>query len=95
MSASSDTTVKVWDTKKGSCTSTLRTHKDYVRCLAYAPGTETVVSAGLDCAIYLWDISTLLALTATKNTVTSGSRAMSLLLAVHVNVLAFFPSSSL
>ena len=34
MSASSDTTLKVWDTTKGSCLSTLRTHKDYVRSLS-------------------------------------------------------------
>ena len=34
MSASSDTTLKVWDTAKGSCLSTLRTHKDYVRSVS-------------------------------------------------------------
>lgn len=31
MSASSDTTLKVWDIARGTCLSTLRTHKDYVR----------------------------------------------------------------
>lgn len=31
MSASSDTTLKVWDISRGTCLSTLRTHKDYVR----------------------------------------------------------------
>ena len=31
MSASSDTTLKVWDTQRGICSSTLRTHRDYVR----------------------------------------------------------------
>lgn len=31
MSASSDTTLKVWDITRGTCSSTLRTHKDYVR----------------------------------------------------------------
>ena len=31
MSASSDTTLKVWDTTRGTCSSTLRTHSDYVR----------------------------------------------------------------
>uniref|UniRef100_A0A8C1RLL9 WD repeat-containing protein 48 n=1 Tax=Cyprinus carpio TaxID=7962 RepID=A0A8C1RLL9_CYPCA len=36
ISASSDTTVKVWNAHKGFCMSTLRTHKDYVKALAYA-----------------------------------------------------------
>lgn len=51
--------------------STLRTHKDYVRALAYARDQERVASAGLDKAIFLWDINTLTALTASNNTVTS------------------------
>lgn len=51
--------------------STLRTHKDYVRALAYAKDREQVASAGFDKSIYLWDINTLTALTASNNTVTS------------------------
>lgn len=51
--------------------STLRTHKDYVRALAYAKDREQVASAGLDKAIFLWDVQTLTALTASNNTVTS------------------------
>lgn len=53
--------------------STLRTHKDYVRALAYARDREQVASAGLDRAIFLWDVNTLTALTASNNTVTSKS----------------------
>ena len=48
ISASSDTTVKVWNAHKGFCMSTLRTHKDYVKALAYAKDREQVASAGLD-----------------------------------------------
>ena len=51
--------------------STLRTHKDYVKALAYARDREQVASAGLDKAIFLWDVQTLTALTASNNTVTS------------------------
>jgi len=51
--------------------STLRTHKDYVKALAYAKETEKIASAGLDRAIFLWDIQTLTLLTANNNTVTS------------------------
>jgi len=51
--------------------STLRTHKDYVKALAYAADKELVASGGLDKQIFLWDVNTLTALTATNNTVTS------------------------
>lgn len=71
ISASSDTTVKVWNAHKGFCMSTLRTHKDYVKALAYAKDKELVASAGLDRQIFLWDVNTLTALTASNNTVTS------------------------
>ncbi|XP_030763746.1 WD repeat-containing protein 48 homolog [Sitophilus oryzae] len=73
ISASSDTTVKVWNAYKGFCMSTLRTHKDYVKALAYAKDKEQVASAGFDKSIYLWDINTLTALTAMNNTVTTSS----------------------
>ena len=53
--------------------STLRTHKDYVKALAYARDREQVASAGLDKAIFLWDVNTLTALTASNNTVTTSS----------------------
>ncbi|XP_050717705.1 WD repeat-containing protein 48-like isoform X2 [Eriocheir sinensis] len=73
ISASADTTVKVWNAHKGFCMSTLRTHKDYVRALAYAKDREQVASAGLDKAIFLWDVKTLTELTASNNTVTTSS----------------------
>ncbi|XP_033376023.1 WD repeat-containing protein 48 isoform X2 [Parus major] len=73
ISASSDTTVKVWNAHKGFCMSTLRTHKDYVKALAYAKDKELVASAGLDRQIFLWDVNTLTALTASNNTVTTSS----------------------
>ncbi|MGH0171482.1 UNVERIFIED_CONTAM: hypothetical protein FKN15_061254 [Acipenser sinensis] len=53
--------------------STLRTHKDYVKALAYAKDKEVVASAGLDRQIFLWDVNTLTALTASNNTVTTSS----------------------
>ncbi|XP_037947169.1 WD repeat-containing protein 48 homolog isoform X1 [Teleopsis dalmanni] len=73
ISASCDTTVKVWNAQKGFCMSTLRTHRDYVQALAYAKDREQVASAGLDKAIFLWDVNTLTALTASNNTVTTSS----------------------
>ncbi|KAI2805170.1 WD repeat-containing protein 48 [Blomia tropicalis] len=73
ISASSDTTVKVWNAHKGICMSTLRTHRDYVKALAYAKDKELVASAGLDRSIYLWDVNTLTQLTTSNNTVTTTS----------------------
>lgn len=73
ISASSDTTLKVWNAHKGFCMSTLGTHKDYVKALAYAKDKEQVASAGLDRAIFLWDVNTLTALTASNNMVTTSS----------------------
>jgi len=73
LSASSDTTVKVWDAYGGYCMSTLRTHKDYVKALAYARDREMVASGGFDKQIFLWDVNVLTALTATNNTVITSS----------------------
>ena len=73
LSASSDTTVKVWDAIGGYCMSTLRTHKDYVKALAYAKDRELVASGGFDKQIFLWDVNVLTALTATNNTVITSS----------------------
>ena len=71
MSASSDITLKLWDAKRGACTSTLRQQQDYIKCLAYARQREQVASGSLDHSIYVWDLKTLTSLTATNNKVTS------------------------
>ena len=42
-----------------------------MKALAHAKDREQVASAGLDRAIFLWDVNTLTALTASNNTVTS------------------------
>ncbi|XP_062520328.1 WD repeat-containing protein 48-like [Corticium candelabrum] len=73
ISASSDTTVKVWDLEKSVCMSTLRTHKDYVKALGYASDKEMMVSAGFDRQLFIWDVNTLIALTSINNTVTTSS----------------------
>ncbi|VDD75385.1 unnamed protein product [Mesocestoides corti] len=76
ISASNDTTVKVWNARTGFCMSTLPTHKDYVLVLAYAQHREEVASAGLDHAIFLWDVNTLRNLTPKNNTDSIYSLAM-------------------
>lgn len=83
ISASSDTTVKLWGLRKeNTCLSTLRTHKDYVRALAYARDKEVVASAGLDKTIFMWDVNMLTTLTTTNNTVTS-----MFLILIKINIL--------
>lgn len=67
--------------------STLRTHRDYVQALAYAKDREQVASAGLDKAIFLWDVNTLTALTASNNTVTSKYFHTFILLILLIEIL--------
>lgn len=42
ISASSDTTIKIWDVNKGTCSATLPFHSDYVLALAYAEKRDLV-----------------------------------------------------
>ena len=61
-SASSDTTVKVWNSSKGTLLNTMNLHKDYVKCLSYAKDKQLLASGGLDKNIFIWDISNGVAL---------------------------------
>ena len=70
-SGSSDTGVKIWDASKGFVMSSLRTHRDYVKKLAYAVDKDIFASGGLDRRIYIWDVCTLKCLTTNNNTVSS------------------------
>ena len=90
LSASSDTTVKVWDAYGGYCMSTLRTHKDYVKALAYAKDRELVASGGFDKQIFLWDVNVLTALTATNNTVISKEIFILILMLISKNLCNSF-----
>jgi WD repeat-containing protein 48 len=57
-SASSDGTVKLWDsTKDNVCLDTLR-HTDYVKVLAYAKETKVLFSSGLDQKLIMTDLAT-------------------------------------
>ncbi|KAL1955217.1 hypothetical protein VTO42DRAFT_8929 [Malbranchea cinnamomea] len=60
VSASSDSTVKLWrqDSEDESSTSTLGKHVDYVKCLASPRShADWIASGGLDHKIYLWDLN--------------------------------------
>ncbi|KAI6651734.1 hypothetical protein LOD99_4982 [Oopsacas minuta] len=59
VSGSSDTTIKVWDIRDGTCIRNLQSHTDYVTALAYADAANKFVSAGLDKQILIWDLEEL------------------------------------
>jgi len=64
-SASSDTTVKVWNLERGDLLNTMKLHKDYVKCLSHAKDKNLLASAGFDKNIFIWDIETGTALNPT------------------------------
>lgn len=55
LSASRDTTIKVWDVVTGFCDETIKDHGDWVRCLAVRG--DIFCSAGNDTVINLYDSS--------------------------------------
>ena len=58
LSASRDTTVKMWDVETGFCDQTFSNHTDWVRCLAVRPSDGGLwASGGNDQTIYVYDAS--------------------------------------
>ncbi len=55
LSASSDGTVKEWDTATGQCLRTLEGHTDCVNSAVYSPDEEKILSASSDGTIKEWD----------------------------------------
>lgn len=68
ISASSDTTLKVWGIKDGACLGTIYKHTDYAKALAYAQNASAplVASAGFDNSIYMWDLESLVLVSDSK-----------------------------
>jgi len=70
VTASSDTTIKIWSPKESENSNetshfkdpiTLYRHTDYVKCLAFAPKATAPIlaSGGLDKSFYIWDLNVL------------------------------------
>jgi WD40 repeat protein len=67
-SASSDKTVRLWDSATGAARHTLKGHLDTVHAVAFSPDGKLVASASYDKTVRLWDSSTA---TAEKYTLAS------------------------
>ncbi len=57
-SASSDSTVRLWDTATGQTVGLLAGHTGEVRDVAFSPDGALVASAGADRTVRLWDLAT-------------------------------------
>lgn len=56
VSASSDTTIKVWDTETGRCVNTLEGHTDEIYALCKIPDKNICVSSSADHTLRIWDL---------------------------------------
>jgi WD40 repeat protein len=58
VSASDDTTLKVWDLETGSELRTLTGHSRWVNAVAVSPDGRLAVSASYDKTLKVWDLTT-------------------------------------
>ncbi|CAN9280394.1 unnamed protein product [Alternaria alternata] len=56
-SASSDSTVKLWDTSSGACLQTLESHSSDITSVAFSHDSTRLASASSDSTIKMWDAS--------------------------------------
>ena len=57
-SASSDTTVRVWETATGACRSVLEGHTDWVSAVVFSADGQLLASASRDSTVRVWETAT-------------------------------------
>jgi transducin (beta)-like 1 len=57
LSASFDSTVRLWDVERGICQSTLVKHSEPVYSVAFSPDGRLLATGSFDKAIHIWDIA--------------------------------------
>ncbi|MCF6260537.1 MAG: pentapeptide repeat-containing protein [Gammaproteobacteria bacterium] len=55
LSASQDTTLKLWDRNSGECINTFTGHSDWVTACAFSPDGQQLLSASRDTTLKLWN----------------------------------------
>jgi WD40 repeat protein len=58
VSASKDSTVRLWEVATGTCRSTLEGHSDYVIAVAFSPDGQLIASASWDNTVRVWEVTT-------------------------------------
>lgn len=58
ISASKDSTIRIWDVNTGKCLKTIKDHSGRVSSAAYSPDMKSIVSTSRDSTICIWDVNT-------------------------------------
>ncbi|KAG5661347.1 hypothetical protein KAF25_005469, partial [Fusarium avenaceum] len=58
VSGSGDTTVKIWDTEKGTCLQTLEGHRSRIKFVTFSADSKRLASCSIDWTVKVWDTIT-------------------------------------